>query len=38
MLREDSQPRRWTRGVWLRLALAFVPIAVVVGLVLILGR
>jgi hypothetical protein len=28
MLREDSQPQRWTRSVWLRLALAFVPIAV----------
>jgi hypothetical protein len=38
MLREDSQPQRWTRSVWLRLALAFVPIAVIAGLALILGR
>lgn len=38
MLREDAQPERWTRSVWLRVALAFVPIAVIAGLALILGR
>jgi hypothetical protein len=38
MLREDSQPQRWTRSVWLRVALAFVPIAVIAALALILGR
>ena len=38
MLRIYSRPQRWTGSVWLRLALAFVPIALIAVLALILGR
>jgi hypothetical protein len=38
MFRGDYRPRRWTRSVWARLALAFSPLMVAVVLAYALTR
>jgi hypothetical protein len=37
-LRADSVPRRWTRAVWFRFALAFTPFIVLALLAVLFGR
>jgi prepilin signal peptidase PulO-like enzyme (type II secretory pathway) len=37
-LRADSVPRRWTRAVWFRLAVAFMPFIVLALLAVLFGR
>jgi hypothetical protein len=38
MLRGDYRPRRWTRSVWARFALAFSPLMVAALLAFVLAR
>jgi hypothetical protein len=38
MFRGDYRPRRWTRSVWARLALAFSPLVVAAVLAFVLTR
>jgi hypothetical protein len=38
MFRGDHRPRRWTRSVWARLALAFSPLVVAAVLAFVLTR
>ena len=37
-LRDDVEPRRWNRGTWIRFALAFTPLAVLIVLAVVLGH
>jgi len=38
MLAEDAEPRRWDRGAWIRLGLAFLPIVAIAVLGIVFAR